>query len=620
MEEEDKASVDFITCAAWVRRGIAKADPEKVEISKEDLERIIKETGGDIKELEELEAEVVKGLKKSKGEEDAEEMDVEEEEEADGDGEDEAGEERKHVSRKNDDCLSFESRYGMEKYEDEEDEGMEKLLQLGQMALYASSEDDPFITVKDESDNDSEPENHAILPSDNLIAVGHVEGDAAILEVYVYNSDQNCLYVHHDMLLPAVPLCMEWLNYDPCDEELKPANLIAVGSMSPVIEVWDLDLVDCMEPAYRLGKRGKKKKKIPGVGHKDAVLSLAWNRNAEHVLASGSVDQTVILWDLQHGSVAQQLTSFDEKVQSLQWHQKEPHTILTGSCDKMVRLFDCNSSDSFKSCKLDGEVECVIWNTLSDKSHECLACTDQGTVFAIDCRQEKPLWSIKAHSEGCTGIQLSPECPGCLITVSSDKSVKVWDVKSETPSLILEKNPRIGIINCLASCPDLPFVFCLGGDNREDNFKVWDVRSSLKVRSTFCPRVGLPVDDEVEDEDDEESMSLNNQYTVGNRRHPSQKSAGMLNEKERSNIESNNLGTNRNRHPPKKREFTQFRDADSTSVGATGFGGGGSSERKPQRIVFNDHSESTAGSSSGAKPKKFKKKKGGHIDTKKSKC
>ena len=58
-------------------------------------------------------------------------------------------------------------------------------------------------------------------------------------------------------------------------------NLVAMGSMSPVIEVWDLDLVDCLEPAYKLGRKGKKKKKIPGVGHKDAVLSLAWNSYAE---------------------------------------------------------------------------------------------------------------------------------------------------------------------------------------------------------------------------------------------------------------------------------------------------------------------------------------------------
>ena len=39
----------------------------------------------------------------------------------------------------------------------------------------------------------------------------------------------------------------------------------------------------------------------------DAVLSLAWNRLADHVLASGSVDETVMIWDLNQKNVASTL-------------------------------------------------------------------------------------------------------------------------------------------------------------------------------------------------------------------------------------------------------------------------------------------------------------------------
>ena len=61
--------------------------------------------------------------------------------------------------------------------------------------------------------------------------------------------------------------------------------------MNPVIEVWDLDLVDGLEPVFKLGSpaaasSGKKKGKKGGkwkapVGHTDAVLSLAWNHHVE---------------------------------------------------------------------------------------------------------------------------------------------------------------------------------------------------------------------------------------------------------------------------------------------------------------------------------------------------
>lgn len=471
--EDAEESVNFITCAVWVPRGAAKTNPDKVEISKEDLSRIIAETKDNIQELEEVNEEEYQAI----------------ENEASA-----SGTTSKKALRE-DDTIDFDTRYQIKDYDDEEEDEdkMKQLLQLGSMAIHSSNEDDPYITVKDDQDDDSEAENHAILPSDNLIAVGHVEGEAAILEVYVYN-EEGSLYVHHDILLPAVPLCMEWLNYDPADEQLKPANLAAIGSMSPVIEVWDLDLVDSLEPAFTLGQKAKKKKKIPGVGHKKPVLSLAWNRHVEHVLASGSVDETVILWDLQHGTVAKQLKNFEEKVQGLAWHHQESHTLAAGSCEGKVRIFDCRGDETFKTWQLEGEVEDVTWDAMSSSPHNCLASTDKGKVYMIDARQDKPLWTLDAHTDACTAIKLSPKCPGCLVTVSSDKTVKIWDILGETPALVEQQEGKLGTMTCLASCPDLPFIFCMGGDNKKYNFKVWDVRESEKVRAKFCERVGLPAD------------------------------------------------------------------------------------------------------------------------------
>jgi periodic tryptophan protein 1 len=53
-------------------------------------------------------------------------------------------------------------------------------------------------------------------------------------------------------------------------------------------------------------------------------------------MASGSADQTVLLWDLSSGMIATTLSSFEEKVQTLHWHPFEAQTLLVGSCDKSV--------------------------------------------------------------------------------------------------------------------------------------------------------------------------------------------------------------------------------------------------------------------------------------------
>ena len=80
-------------------------------------------------------------------------------------------------------------------------------------------------------------------------------------------------------------MTLEWMNFEP-DEETQAGNYVAIGSMNPIIDVWDIDVVDSLEPAFSLGRKGSKKKGITRIGHKDAVLSLSWNQNARYCKAT----------------------------------------------------------------------------------------------------------------------------------------------------------------------------------------------------------------------------------------------------------------------------------------------------------------------------------------------
>ena len=73
---------------------------------------------------------------------------------------------------------------------------------------------------------DEEREELQILPTDNLLLVGKVEDDIAHLEVYVYEDESDNLYVHHDIMLPAIPLCLEWL-----DVPINPASPPAADAL-----------------------------------------------------------------------------------------------------------------------------------------------------------------------------------------------------------------------------------------------------------------------------------------------------------------------------------------------------------------------------------------------------
>ncbi|KAB7499975.1 Periodic tryptophan protein 1-like protein [Armadillidium nasatum] len=345
MEEMNDERVNAVTCTAWVPKGVAKHDPEKVEITKEELAKIIKTTSENLEELERLEESDYSDLevealeedhkiphKKNKKSEKRKNNDVEMKE---------IDEEKENGNVEEMD--EFVKKYNFDTYDSESD-GLENLMKLEKLAVHADNADDPNINEEDEEDASSEIENNKIYPTDNLITVGHIDGDAAILEVY--------------------------------------GNLVAIGSMSPIIEVWDLDVIDCLEPAYTLGQ--KPKKKTPRVGHSDAVLCLGWNKDLDHILASGSADKSIIIWDLQECKEGQKFSEFTGAVQDLKWHPKENHFLLAGSCDKTVRLFDCLSNKNSKSWKLDGEVESVVWDPCVNPSFNFVAGTDRGSVYVID--------------------------------------------------------------------------------------------------------------------------------------------------------------------------------------------------------------------------------------------
>lgn len=52
--------------------------------------------------------------------------------------------------------------------------------------------------------------------------------------------------------------------------------------MSPIIDIWDVDMVGALEPEFSLGRKKSKKKKLAAIGHKDAVLSLSWNKRVRY--------------------------------------------------------------------------------------------------------------------------------------------------------------------------------------------------------------------------------------------------------------------------------------------------------------------------------------------------
>ncbi|WCJ25031.1 Transducin/WD40 repeat-like superfamily protein [Euphorbia peplus] len=382
---------------------------------------------------------------------------------------------------------------------DDEDDGVQLFSKALGDLYYPSNDADPYLKDKDEDDELEEIENLTIKPVDSVIVCARNEGEFSHLEVWIYeeavDGDSN-MYVHHDIVLSAYPLCTAWL-----DCPLKggdTGNFIAVGSMEPSIEIWDLDVVDEVQPTVVLGgvvERKKKKKtkkrsiKYKEGSHTGAVLGLAWNKEYRNVLASASADKLVKIWDVATGECKTSLEHHSREVQAVAWNHHEPQVLLSGSFDRSVVMKDVRSKDGDRKWSVRGEVESLAWDP--HNNHSFVVSLDDGTVQGFDVRDArdstselKPSFTLHAHNKAVTSVSYNPSVPNLLATGSEDKMVKLWDLTNNQPSCIASQNPKAGGVFSISFSGDNPSLLAIGGS--KGTVEVWDTSSDAGV----CKRFG----------------------------------------------------------------------------------------------------------------------------------
>lgn len=442
--------------------------------------------------------------------------------------------------------------YNLDAYDDDEEgaeEGrtMDMFGNARSLTYHESNADDPYITMEGNDEEDEEREDLQVLATDNMLVAAKVEDEVAYLEVYVYEDEADNLYVHHDIMLPAIPLCVEWLDLPVGKGQTSidsKGNYVAVGTMDPDIELWDLDTIDSMYPNAILGQGGeeanpnpnpnnndqqkpkkkkrKKSKKANDTYHVDAILSLASNRSHRNLLASASADKTVKLWDLTTLSCAKSYTHHTDKVCSLSWNPREPTVLLSGSYDRTLVAADMRANDTSTNTlgkwAVESDVETVAWNPHDPNFF--YATTENGMIHYHDVRNapstpEKttPVWSLQAHNASVSSFDINPCIPGFLATGSTEKEVKLWNVQPSGPSMVVSRNLGVGKVFTTKFAPDAEVAFRLAVAGSKGAMQIWDTSTNAAVRNAFANRVApaqgevkerlVGVEEDSSDEEDE---------------------------------------------------------------------------------------------------------------------
>lgn len=390
------------------------------------------------------------------------------------------------------------------------------------LAYHESNADDPYITLTDDVEADEEREDLQVLATDNMLVAAKVEDEVAHLEIYVYEDEADNLYVHHDIMLPAIPLCVEWLDLPVGKSDVDSntrGNYVAVGTFDPDIEIWDLDTIDCMYPNAILGhggnneksetvedssvkkKKRKKSKKANDEYHVDAVLSLAANRQHRNLLASSSADKTVKLWDMNTTKCAKSYLHHTDKVCSLAWHPQETTILLSGSYDRTVVAADMRAPDTkAPQWGVESDVETVMWDPHDTSLF--YVTTENGILHCYDIRAapsspeaSKSVWKLQAHDKSISSFDVNPFIPGFLATGSTDKEVKLWNVQPTGPTMVVSRNFGVGKVFSTRFAPDRETAFRLAVAGSKGAIQIWDTSTNAGIRRAFANRVPPVKDD-----------------------------------------------------------------------------------------------------------------------------
>ena len=160
------------------------------------------------------------------------------------------------------------------------------------------------------------------------------------------------------------------------------------------------------------------------------------------VLASGSEDSTIKIWDYDSGELEQTLKGHTKPVQSLCF-DSEGKFLISCSADLTVKIWDC--LNSYKCIRTllghDHSVSCVAFISGGKAGSAEGSSLASGTDKLITASRDKTLrvWeletgycvkTITGHDDWIRSVNVDTVDRKLAVTASNDQSVRVWDLTS----------------------------------------------------------------------------------------------------------------------------------------------------------------------------------------------
>jgi WD40 repeat protein/predicted Ser/Thr protein kinase len=232
--------------------------------------------------------------------------------------------------------------------------------------------------------------------------------------------------------------------------------ILASGSVDNTIKLWDVETRATIATLK---------------GHLHWVNSVAFSPDGL-ILASGSEDKTIKLWDIiTHREIAT-LREHSDWVRSVAF-SPDGLILASGSKDKTIRLWNVKTQTEITTLKGDSD---AFWSVAFSPDGRMLASgSSDKTVKLWGIANPRVITTLKGHSNWIRFVAFSPD--GLILASGSkDKTIRLWNVKTQTEITTLK-----GDSDAFWSVAFNPDGRILASGSSDKTVKLWDVKTQTEI-------------------------------------------------------------------------------------------------------------------------------------------
>jgi WD40 repeat protein len=233
-------------------------------------------------------------------------------------------------------------------------------------------------------------------------------------------------------------------------------KILATGSADKTIILWDVET-------------GEKLKTLKG--HSHYIYAVAFSPDGT-ILASGGRDRTIIIWNTVTGQEITRLSAHRHTVMSLAF-SPDGKILASGSADQQIILWDTSTWEEIR--RLRGHRHHVYSVAFSPDSKTLASGSRDKTIILWDIGSGEKINTLKGHRHIVQSVTFSPD-GRILASGSRDKTIVLWDVKTGKKLYTLKGHRSI--IYSVAFTPDGKFLV---SGSRDKTIVLWDVKTGKKL-------------------------------------------------------------------------------------------------------------------------------------------